>query len=151
RFFVSSQLDQVGADVVVGVAEVGIDGDRHLALVYRLCVAAKEAQCPAQKRVGLRGRANGDRRSIVRHRLVEASAHLRLVPELEVALRFFGHVVRHHPPVRPVMLPTWERVFGSGTHSTLLAASCPGAPHVRYSDSVMRTWERALSTMLLAV
>ena len=69
-------FEEVGADVVVGVAEVGIDRDRLFALGDRVVEPVLEAVGPAEKRVRLGGRVACDRLAVARDRLVEATGHL---------------------------------------------------------------------------
>src|SRR5205807_2547533 len=78
-------LHQVDADVVVGVAEVGVDLDGAEALGGGLVQTPSEAQRPAEERVRFSRRANGDRSPVELDRAVQIALHLeaiRLSPEL---------------------------------------------------------------------
>ena len=59
-FVEPAQLDQVGADVVVRVAEVGVDLDGAQALGRGLLEPTLERVRPAEERVRLGGGARGD-------------------------------------------------------------------------------------------
>ena len=91
----STELEEVGTDVVVRVAELRIDRDRALALGDRFFVTLLEAERPAEEGVRLRGRVPCQyRRSGVvpsvtatttrfgTHRAVLATATLHLVAAL---------------------------------------------------------------------
>src|SRR5262249_49196877 len=86
-------LHQIAADVVVGVAEVGIDVDGAQALMGRLLQTTLEAVCPSQEGVSLGGRLHLDRALIELDRTVELPPHLVLVslfPDLGGSIEAFG-------------------------------------------------------------
>ena len=98
-----AEVDQIGADVVVGVSEVRIDRDGDLALIDRLLVATLEAVGPAEERVGLGGRVLGDRGLVEADGVVEPPGHLALVRLLQEIHRALDPVlVRHGLPASPV-------------------------------------------------
>src|SRR5262249_47687068 len=80
----STELDQVRADVVVGVAEARIHRDGALALRDGLLVLALIRQRPTEEGVRFRGGANGERALIVIDGFVQASGHLGLVAPRDV-------------------------------------------------------------------
>src|SRR5262245_15669309 len=86
-FLRTAQLDEVCANVVVGIAEGGIDGDRALALDDGLLVLALVGERPAAERVRLRGGVNSERAIIALDGFVETPRHLRFVAALEVLAR----------------------------------------------------------------
>src|SRR6266542_1358991 len=61
RFFDPSELDQIRADIVIGVAEVGIDGDGAPALRDGLVQTILHAVRPAEEGMGLGRRRDADR------------------------------------------------------------------------------------------
>src|SRR5205085_2050367 len=79
RLVVAAELDQVRADVVVRVSEVGIDRDRLLALRDRVVETALEAVRPAEERVRLGGRVERDRTTVAVDRALELPFHLQAV------------------------------------------------------------------------
>src|SRR4029453_10380984 len=74
-----SLLHQITADVVVGVAEVGIDVDGAQALLGRLLQTPLEAVSPSQEGMSLGGRVHLDRALVELDRSVELPPHLVLV------------------------------------------------------------------------
>src|SRR5439155_17891212 len=85
-------LHQVHADVVVGVAKVGVDLDRLQALRRRIFEPALERVGPTEERVGLSRRTHGQRAAVERDGLVEVARHLatvRLPPQLDCVLEIF--------------------------------------------------------------
>src|SRR5207249_1674277 len=88
-------LHEVDADVVVGVTELGIDGDRAVTLLDRFVEPALEAHRPAEERVRLRRRPHGERAAIRLHRRIEVPRRLKaiaLAPEVEgLALLDIAH------------------------------------------------------------
>jgi len=95
RLLLPAQLDQVGADVVVGVAEVRIERNRHLALGDGVLVAPEIAERPTEECVRFSRRTNGDGRAIVLDGFVQTTSHLRLVSAPEMPVRFLWYVARH--------------------------------------------------------
>ena len=83
-----SLLHQVDPDVVVGVAEVGVDLDRAEALGRGLLQSALEAQGPAQEGVGLRRGVNRDGDRVYYVRLIGADGQ---------ALAFSGPTITEAP------------------------------------------------------
>src|SRR3990170_597427 len=87
--FLPAQIDEVGSDVVVWVAEIGIDRDRFLAFLYGGFVASLEAVGPAQKRMSLRCGAAFNGGPVESDRLVQLPLHLAAVGLLEKLNRLF--------------------------------------------------------------
>src|SRR5712692_3641325 len=77
------EVDEIGPNVVVGIAEVRIDGDRLLAFLNRFVVTAQETEGPTQKRVGLRSRTAMNRFPVQNHGPLQVSLHLAVVGFLE--------------------------------------------------------------------
>src|SRR5262245_38599914 len=131
RFLLAPQGDQVGADVVIRVAEVRIDRDRHLALGDRFRVAVEVGQRPAEKGVSLRGGVQFDGAAIERDGLFQPAGHLSLVGPLEVALGFFAYLVRHGASMRQLAASTWAITTASieraETGSSTARSSAMGA------------------------
>ena len=76
-------LDEIRADVVVGIPEAGIDPDGDLALLDGLVVAALEGVGPAEVGVRLGGRVDLDRRLVETDRLPQIAGPLFLVGLLD--------------------------------------------------------------------
>src|SRR5882724_525760 len=95
-------LEEVRADVVVRVAEVGIDGDRLLALRDRVVETILETVRPAQERMRLGGGMAGDRLPIQPDRVVETAVHLQPVSLGEELLRTAHPLIgcAHRAPAR---------------------------------------------------
>src|SRR5436309_4367695 len=92
------ELDQVRADVVVGVAEVRVDGDRLLALRDRLLEPALKAVGPAEEGMRFSRRLESDRPLVVLDGALEVTLHLSavcLTGELDRLLQplVLGHAV----------------------------------------------------------
>src|SRR6185437_8545394 len=78
--------DQVGADVVIGIAEAGIDLDRFLALADRVVYAAEKIIGPTAKGISLSSRTDLDRFRVQLDRALEVAVHVMLhafVPQFE--------------------------------------------------------------------
>src|SRR5205085_2465619 len=80
-------LDEVGADVVIRIAKIGIELDRLLALLDGRAIIAQEAVGPSEERVCLGGRQYFDRFLIIFDRLVQMTRHLQPIRALEKLLR----------------------------------------------------------------
>src|SRR5262249_34957541 len=74
-----SLLHQIAADIVIGVAEVGIDLDSAQTLLGRLLQTPLEAVSPSQEGMSLGSRVHLDRAPIELDRAVELPPHLMLV------------------------------------------------------------------------
>src|SRR5262245_41401398 len=93
RLFGPPQLDEIGADVVVGVAEGGVDLDRRVTMGNGLVEPALRALRPPEKRVRLGGGLRLDRFLVEADGLVDAPIHLGPVREFEVPPRLGGGVL----------------------------------------------------------
>src|SRR5262249_62191151 len=83
RLLQLAELDEIGTDIVVRVAELRIDGNRLLALGDGVVVAVQEAVGPSQEGMRLGGRMIGERALVEAHGFVEVAAHLFLIGLLE--------------------------------------------------------------------
>src|SRR5882757_7976561 len=83
RFFESSHLDHVRADIVVRVTEFRIKFNSSLALRDCFVQSALEMIRPTQKRVRFRGRKKFQRRLVQLYRAVIIAFHLRLIRILQ--------------------------------------------------------------------
>jgi dienelactone hydrolase len=83
-FLGTAELDEVGADVVVGIAELRIQGDGGPTVGNGLVEPALRAQRPAEKGVSLRRRLDGDGLRVELDGLIESLLHLGAVPLFEV-------------------------------------------------------------------
>jgi len=81
-----SLLHEIGADIVVGVAELRIQRDRQAALIDRIVEPVEIAVRPAQERVRLGGGAGGDGILVERDGVLVALRHLLLQRLMEQAL-----------------------------------------------------------------
>src|SRR5687767_7169587 len=81
-------LDQIGADVVVGIAELGIPGNGAMTLLDRVVEPAHETIGPAEERVRF-GRGMGrDGLSVERDGFFQFAFHLPLIGALKELPRF---------------------------------------------------------------
>ena len=95
-------LEKIRPDVVVGIAKLGIDGDRFPALGDRVVEAVEEAERPTEKRVRLGGRPTGDRLLVAADRRLEVARHVETVgldEELMGAPQSIGRLFAHARPV----------------------------------------------------
>src|SRR5215470_1569940 len=111
RLFELPLLHEVDADVVIRIAEVGVDLDGAQALGRGLLEAALKRVRPAEERVRLRGRTGGDGTTIDLDGGFEIAGHLPAVgfaPELDRAL---ARVVAHRAPLSRRRRPAhpWDR------------------------------------------
>ncbi len=83
RFIESVQLDQIGPDVVIRIAEFRVDFDGALAFSNRIFDAALKMVRPAEKCVGLGRRVKFERGLIELDGPVVVALHLGLVSVLE--------------------------------------------------------------------
>ena len=81
-------LDQVRADVVVRVAEVGINFDRAMAFFNRLVREAHEAVSPSEKRMRFGSRVSRNRLLVEIDGFIQVAAHLRFIGRLKKPERF---------------------------------------------------------------
>src|SRR3990172_5892488 len=79
RFIYPSEVEEIGADIVIRVAEIWIHRYGLFALFDRLFVASLKAQGPAEKCVGLCGRVTTDRLLVEAHRFFQLSFHLTAI------------------------------------------------------------------------
>src|SRR5260370_27655344 len=89
-FVKTLEADQIGADVVVGIAEIRVNLDGALALGDGLVNLSLEMESPAEKGVSLGGRVKRERITIEFDGAVIVAFHLRLVRLLQTfpGLRF---------------------------------------------------------------
>src|SRR5439155_5557706 len=97
RLVETPELDQVRADVVVRIPEVGIDRDRFLALHDRVLEPPLEAVGPAEEGVRLGGGVERDRLLIALDGGVQLALHLQAVGLLEQLDRLLEALLLGHP------------------------------------------------------
>src|SRR5262245_25975973 len=130
RLVGAPELDQVRADVIVGISERRIDRDGRSALRDGVLMASECAERPPEERVRLGARMEGDRVAVVRERFVESAFHLSLVAPMKSRARFRRHLgwkLQFGPPCRARV--AWAR--GSPP------ASCRLAPATRVGRSIL--------------
>src|SRR5687768_11294465 len=76
-------LDQIGADVIIGVAELGIAADCAMTLLDRVVESAHEAISPAEKRMSFGRRMGCDGLSVERDCFFQFAFHLPLIGSLK--------------------------------------------------------------------
>ncbi len=89
-------LHQLGTDVIVGIAEIGIDFDRSATLGNRIVEPFHVAIRPAKKGVGFGGRKKSDRLLVHPDSLVESSVDLVLVCLVKQVFGTLSSVVFTH-------------------------------------------------------
>src|SRR5207244_465612 len=98
RLVETPELDQVRADVVVRIPEVGIDRDRLLALRDRVLKPPLEAVGPAEEGVRLGGGVERDRLLVALDGGVQLALHLQAVGLLEELDRLLEALLLGHRP-----------------------------------------------------
>src|SRR5712691_5915734 len=139
-------LHQVATDIVVGVAEVGVDFDRLETLACRLLEAPLEAQGPPEERVRLCRRVHVDGPLVELDGALEVPLHLvaiRLPPQRGRAFEELGIAHQSSVPLRAATLrdgspsPRTSTRTGSSSRS---AESSRGAQPLK--DSPRLGWSR---------
>src|SRR6185369_7930679 len=138
-------LHQVDADVVVRVAEVGIDVDRQVALARRLVEPPLEGIGPAQERVGLGGGTDADRFLVERDGAIELARHLvtvRLPPEIDGPAQVLGQRRRHGELLRARAHgcpPPGAGVGSTGAMWPMSGSSCSVSAIFVYEENIWVT------------
>ena len=94
-FIEAAEADQVGADVVIGIAEIGIDSDGALALGDGVLDLALEVIGPAEKSVRFGGGIGFEGILVEHHGTVQFAGHLGLVGFLKQLPGARDVIVRH--------------------------------------------------------
>src|SRR5688500_9713124 len=81
-------LDQLGADAVLGIAELWIPGNGAMTLLDRVVEPAHETVGPAEERVSLGRRMGRDGLSVERDGFFQFAFHLPLIGALKELPRF---------------------------------------------------------------
>src|SRR5439155_632076 len=147
RLLETPELDQVRADVVVGIPEVGIDRDRLLALRDRVLEPPLEAVGPAEEGVRLGGGVERDRLLVALDGGVQLALHLQAVGLLEQLDRLLEALLLGHPPGDDSRTaPAGQRprgVYGPRRRPRASAAPPGCSPASGRKPSSRRRWPRS--------
>src|SRR5579859_1996977 len=130
RLFPAAQLDEIGPDVVVGIAEVRVDLNRPFAFGDRLAVSTLETVGPAQKGVSFGRGSERDGPPVQADGVLELSRHLGLVGPAEELLGGLTHgrvpARSRAESARPPLSGARDSPRGSGTRSETHRDSAAG-------------------------